>query len=112
MRKPHAQTLLKWLRDNGMRLGALTDHDTRCLLAAVQIAEVWICSSDREPIAEAFARVVMQMQDSTKYLAFHCVAHVADWCHRGQLWRESGLPFSVLENRPECTFGPQKAPHA
>jgi hypothetical protein len=106
--KPPAQTILRWLRDNGLKLGALTSHDTRALLAAAQIAELWISADygNRPKCASAFRSVVEQMQESTRILAFHAIAHVGDWCHRWQLWKEAELP---AVNGPECKFGPRRA---
>ena len=107
--KPAAQTIFPWLRENGMRLGALTDHDAKALLAAVQVAELWLRGdhANRELSAVAFRNVVMQMQDSTRYLAFHAIAHVGDWCHRWELWRAAGLAAPV--GCPECKYGPRRA---
>lgn len=109
MKKPPAQTILRWLKENGIRLGALTSHDTAALLAAVQVADLWIRGDygNRKFSEKAFHGVVMQMQDSTKFLAFHAIAHVGDWCHRWELWRAAELPETVLAHVPECAFGPR-----
>lgn len=110
MKKPAAQTVLKWLRENGIPLGALTSHDTAALFAAVQIAELWARgdADNQHGAAAAFQLVVCQMQTHTRYMAFHAVAHVADWCHRGELWAQANLSFDWVIGRPECAFGPGK----
>ena len=110
MRKPPAQTIFRWLRDNEMRLGGLTDHDASALLAAVQVAELWIRgdAENREKSAAAFGEVVGQMQPQMRYLAFHAIAHVGDWCHRWELWMAAGLLAQDLQNVPECAFGPKR----
>ena len=106
--KPKAQTILKWLKDNGIPLGALTSHDASALLAAVQVAELWIRGDygNRKFSEVAFRSVVEQMQESTQYMAFHAIAHVGDWCHRWELWRNAELSQEVLKHVPECKFGP------
>lgn len=112
MNKPKAQTVLKWLRENGIPLGALTSHDTAALLAATQIADLWVRGDygNRILSAAAFRSVVMQMQDSTRFMAFHAIAHCGDWCHRWELWRASGLSPGNIEYMPECKCGPEKLP--
>lgn len=109
MIKPPAQTVIKWLRENGIPLGALTSHDTAALLAATQIAELWVRGDYGHRInsAAAFQLVVQQMQPKTQFMAFHAIAHVADWCHRWELWKQAELPKDVLEHVPECKFGPR-----
>jgi hypothetical protein len=105
--KPAAATILTWLRNNDMSLGALTSHDTAALLAATQIAELWIRGDygNRKSSAVAFSNVVMQMQEGTRFLAFHAIAHVGDWCHRWELWQQAGLSKPI---GPECKYGPRR----
>jgi hypothetical protein len=112
MNKPHAQTVLKWLKENGIKLGALTSHDTAALLASVQIAELWIRGDygNRKRSEVAFKAIVEQMQPQTQFMAFHAIAHPSDWCYRWELWRNAGLSQDVLKNVPECAFGPRKEP--
>lgn len=109
--QPPAATILKWLRENGIPLGALTSHDASALLTAVQLAELWVRGDHgSQKLSEvAFKNVVIQMQDTTQFMAFHAIAHVGDWCHRWELWRKAGLSSEVLEHVPECKFGPKKA---
>lgn len=106
--KPAAATIAIWLKNNlGPRcLAPLTSHDYAALLAAVQIVELWARGdyAHRRGAAQAFALVVRQMQENSWYLAYHSVAHVADWGHRGQLWAEAGMPSIRV---PVCKFGPQ-----
>ncbi len=91
--KPPCQTLPKWLKENlGPRcLAPLTSTDSRALLAAVQIVELY--AVERRPeVLEAFARIVGCMQKSCWSLAYHAIAHVMDWSDRSRLWRAAGLP--------------------
>lgn len=109
--KSFCQSIFPWLK---MQLGPrclapLTSHDYAALQAAVQIAALWARGdcAHRRASAQAFGLCVRQMQEHVWHFAFHSVAHVADWSHRWQLWREAGLP----EIRPPCCkFGPQPAP--
>jgi hypothetical protein len=112
MKKAAAQTILPWLKHNGIPLGALTHHDVAALFAAVQIAELWIRGDyDYRNLSRvAFYSVVMQMQESTRHMAFHAIAHVGDWCHRPELWYEAGLSI-LASGYPECTFAPRRAAH-
>jgi hypothetical protein len=108
MRNPPSPAIIRWLRDNGMSLGVLTHHDTTALLAATQIAALWMHGGDREAIATAFRNVVLEMQPHARYLAYHAIAHVGDWHNRPQLWHAAQLPQEDLLGRPECKFGPRK----
>lgn len=113
--KPAAATVLSWLKGNGIGLGALTSHDTACLLAAVQIAAVWIRgdSDSKDSASAAFKNIVEQMQPRTRFMAFHAIAHVGEWSHRWALWMDAGLLAHDLQNVPECKFGPSgKNPEA
>jgi hypothetical protein len=107
--KVPAQSIASWLKANlGPRcLAPCTSTDIRALRAAVQIADLWLNSDDRESIAKAFGCVVRDMQDSCWHLAYHATAHVGDWSHRGQLWVQAGLPVIRV---PACKFGPQPQP--
>jgi hypothetical protein len=112
-KRPYAATVYAWLKANlGPRcLAPLTSHDAAALLAAVQIADLWARGdyANRQGAALAFGLCVRQMQESTWHLAFHCVAHVADWSHRSELWRDAELPPIRV---PFCKFGPQPRPTA
>jgi hypothetical protein len=83
-------------------------QDVAALEAAVQIANLWIRGDfdSRTLSARAFGDVVMQIQETTRYMAFHSIAHVGDWCHRRELWRDAGLPAPL--GCPECKFGPRR----
>ncbi len=100
--------ILKWLRENEIPLGALTSHDTTCLLASVEIAGVWTRGdlTNRRDAARAFKLIVQQMQVTTQFMSYHGTAMVADWSHRQELWMESGLSKDVLVNKPDCKFAP------
>lgn len=105
MSKPRtvSETILPWLRVNLGKgcLGALTGTDARALRASIQIMELY--SYHREPeILSAFGLVVAAMQPSTRYLAFHGIAHVMDWTDRIPLWRAAGL--APIENPGKCAY--------
>ena len=107
MNKPPSVTVLKWLRDNGHNLGALTSQDTRALLASVQLVPLWY--QGKTEIAAAWGTIVREMQPQCRQYSFHAVAHVYDWGHRAQLWREAGFdepprPLHV------CKIGPSGFP--
>lgn len=102
-----AETVLKWLKLNGVNLGALSDHDRACLRALVEIAAVWVRGdvNGRGQAANAFGFVLVQMQMPNWWLAFHVVAHVGDWSHRCELWKQCKLPWiriNGLSGGPEC----------
>ncbi len=101
--KPPSVTVLPWLRANLGKgcLAPLTSTDTRALRAAVQIIDLY--AYNRHPnVLRAFAAIVLQMQESTRELAYHGIAHVMCWSNRAQLWQEAGLP--PLSNIRHCEF--------
>lgn len=110
--KPHAATILKWLKDNGHRLGGLTSHDTRALLASVQIVALWDGSPLPSDIAKAWGAVVRQMQPAMQQMAFHGVAHVYDWGLRFSMWRAAEMPGVMPSPCYRCKFGPQHSAEA
>lgn len=104
MTTPLCKAVYPWLRSNlGKRcLAPLTSGDAYALAAAVHIVELW-GSCQKNSIASAFGAVVMEMQPSTRYLAFHSIAHVLDWSHRAELWHAAQLPALQY---PTCSFEP------
>ncbi len=92
--QPHAATILKWLRDNGQSLGALTGQDTRALQLCVSAMALYSsCDQEMESHAlSAFRGGVVAMQPSTRHLAYHAVAHVLDWPAREMIWRRAECP--------------------
>lgn len=108
MNKPASVTITRWLKANlGPRsLAGCTSHDTAALLAAVQVAELWLRGdhNNRKLAAQAFACCVRQMQEGLWHLPYHATAHMGDWSHRSQLWQAAGLPVIRV---PVCRFGPQ-----
>lgn len=85
-----------------MLLGALTHTDGRALRAAVQVAELWCYDRSNPSLAKAFAVCVQQMQPSTRYLAYHAIAHVGNWEDRAVLFIMGELEQPV--GCPECKF--------
>lgn len=106
--KPPCATILQWLRYNKIPLGALTGHDVAALMASTQTAALWAKgdSENREKSAVAFANCVSQMQPHTQFIAYHAIAHCADWSHRSELWLEAGLTLPT--NVPDCEFSPRE----
>ena len=103
--EPTCKCLLKWLKLNGLSIGALTGTDSRALAAAVHILELYyVSSSDEAATLEAFRIVVMKMQPSTRQLAYHAIAHLAEWHNRAEIWVRAGLP--VLERVSGCEGEP------
>lgn len=90
---PLCHALRRWLRLNlGPRcLAPLTGTDSRALDAAAHIIAQYANSGDRRAVL-AFGHVVMCMQPSTRYLAYHAIAHVMDWPDRARVWALAGLP--------------------
>lgn len=105
--RPTAQTVVKWLRDNGQPLGGLTGCDAQALRAAVQIVELYAYTRG-DDLAQAFGTVVRQMQPEMRFLAYHSIAHVLDWRDRARVWAQAGL--EPLGSIPECTYGPRQMP--
>jgi len=104
--QPLAKSVFPWLKANlGPKcLCVLTGQDEKALAAAVQLVPVWCNSDDRAAIAPAFRLIVEQMQPQSRELAFHAIAHAADWGHRYELWSEAGLPG--IDRLRVCAFGP------
>lgn len=108
--KPVAATILKWLRDNGHSLGILTSQDSRGLLASVQIVPLWgPYEANSKDIAAAWGACVREMQPGAQQLAFHAVAHVANWDTRFQLWRAAGF-HGLPQPCCRCKYEPRNEP--
>lgn len=82
-------------------LAGLTGTDARALLASVQIVELWTINNSIFCL-EAWGQVVVQMQESTRHLAYHAVAQVANWEDRRKFWP---LAFGPLPTG-RCRFEP------
>lgn len=95
--KPVCQDVLSWLRANlgAAALGALTGTDHRALAAAVHIVTLYTYSGDDRAL-QALGPVVRVMQERTRYLAYHAIAHVMDWDDRARVWQLAQLPAPVL----------------
>lgn len=102
-----SQRILKWLRANKIPLGALTSHDTAALLAATEIANLWVCGGRwQAESAEAFELIVNQMQVKTQFMAYHAIAMVGDWHMRSELWTQAHLPIDIIKHAPKCEAAP------
>lgn len=104
--KTPAQTVGPWLKANGMYLGALTGQDWAALRAAAECMGLYARSDDTGEAQSliAFKACVLAMQPSTRYLAFHAIAHLLDWGDRWTIWRRCGL--AIPDTLPECKYGP------
>lgn len=103
--KPKCESLLDFLRGNlGKRcLAPLTGTDARALAAAVHIVELYAC--DRNPdILKCFGEVVLRMQRSTRWFAYHAIAHSIEWTDRAPVWSLAGL--GEPPDCPRCAFEP------
>lgn len=91
--KPVCQALSAWLNANFGKgwSAALTGTDARALPAAVHIVELMSIAGTSASLAKAFGFVVETMQPSTRYLAYHAIAHVLDWSDRDRIWDAADL---------------------
>lgn len=91
--KLHAITLIPWLRANlGKRvLAPMAGADMPALLAAVQLINLYAETHDTT-LLHALPDIVLNMQESTRELAYHAIAHVMDWPDRARIWSLVGLP--------------------
>lgn len=113
MKTQPAATLLKWLKDNGHKLGALTSGDVDALLASVQLVTVWARGAGEhdEQIAKTWGVLVSMMQPQCRQWAFHGVAHVLDWNDRYVMWAEAfGDEAPLPSPCYRCTYEPQPRP--
>jgi hypothetical protein len=85
--------LYTWLRGNLGRsaLGALTGTDDKALSAAVHILRLYAYNGHASAL-EAFRLVVLEMQPTTRELAYHAIAYVSEWHFRPNWWYVAGLP--------------------
>lgn len=105
MNKPHCQTVIPWLKVNlGKKcLAPLTSTDTKALMAAVQIVELYAYDCHRD-VLQAFGDVVLRMQPHCRELAYHAIAHVRDWPDRAEMWAAADLPG--IDRPRVCAFEP------
>lgn len=110
--KPYSATIGPWLTANVGKgwSAALTGQDWPALKAVVEIVNAWTSSDSdgRQQCVIAFKAMVLTMQPGCRYLAFHAIAHVADWSHRWQLWREAGLADEHVIGKPSCKYSPER----
>ena len=99
--------ILAWLRANlgKSALGGLTSTDTHALVTSVGLSNLISYATAPAELFAAYAAIVSQMQESTRWLAFHAIACELDWSHREMIWCQAGL--SLPTNRPECLHGPR-----
>lgn len=103
--KPVSLTVFPWLWANlGKTCTAgLTGTDTRALIAAVHVIELYSVDPIRA-VAQAFGVIVSRMQPEFQPLAYHAIAHVMDWNHRAEIWALTGL--DLPRHLPSCVNEP------
>lgn len=84
---------IDWLRENLGReaTAAMTGTDIRALVACYHIL-VLHAYTRSETVLVAYQAVVVEMQPSTRYMAYHLIAMVLDWSDRPVVWTQAGLP--------------------
>lgn len=84
---------IDWLRDNLGReaTASLTGTDTRALAACHSILHLY-ASTWSVAVLVAYRAVVVEMQPTTRYMAYHLIAMVLDWSDRPVVWTQAGLP--------------------
>ena len=108
--------ILKWLRANlGRRaVAALTHHDMDALFASVAMTPLVSHAGSANELFKGYHAVVMQMQEHTRWLAYHTIAMELDWGHRDMIWMMAetvtGIPFyeQGFNRRPamKCAWEP------
>lgn len=89
--------LLKWLRANLGKgcTACCTGHDAKAIAAAVAIVNLYGYDIYRNAAAiKAFYTVVICMQHSSRFLAYHSIAMILDWPDRQRLWDAANLPVA------------------
>lgn len=99
-------TIRPWLKANlgPSALAPLTGQDSRALSVAVQALSLYSSCDYRAEVRalSAFHSAVMCMQESTRVLAYHSIAHLLNWSDRPIIWERAGL--ARLENVGRCKF--------
>jgi hypothetical protein len=101
--KPTCAEARDWLKLNlgSKALAPLTGTDFRALDAAAHIIELWAVSGE-DRVLEAYRAVVLEMQPSTRFFAFHVVAYCCEWSTRAKVWAIADLPADDLIGIPRC----------
>lgn len=106
---PACTALRTWLIANLGRgaTAALTGTDYMALAAAVHVLELMTTAGRTHRLIDAFRGIVLEMQPSTRYFAYHAIAHVMDWHDRETLWEQAGFLWLPNARFPECEHAPQ-----
>ncbi len=103
--KVPAVTIIPWLRENLGReaLAPLTSQDTTALRAAVSIIDLIAYQNHPRDLQQSFLACVLRMQEHTRHLAYHAIAHVLDWQERQRIWSACGLtpPATRCKHEPK-----------
>lgn len=97
--------ILKWLQANCGKscIGALTSTDVYALVTSVNLTNLISYESAPDELFAAYRAIVMQMQQQTRWMAYHAIAMELDWSHRNMIWTNADLPDG---DKPahKCTF--------
>lgn len=104
---PKCVELRSWLKANlgSNCLAPLTGTDDLALSAATHVLDLYQRGDGSPSLLQAFGVVVSSMQPSTREMAYHAIAYIAQWSCREQIWKEAGLP-KILTPRV-CRFEPK-----
>lgn len=102
--------ILRWLRANCGKhcLAPLTSTDVYALVTSVGLVNLIAYESAPKELFVAYRTIVMQMQQHTRYLAYHAIACELDWGHRAMIWRVADLPVGDKPSR-RAEFEPREA---
>jgi hypothetical protein len=93
--------ILKWLQANLGRhcTAPLTSTDCYALVTSVNLCNLIYHPSAPPQLFTAYGYIVRQMQQHTRWLAYHAIACELDWSHRDMIWRLADLPAG---DKPKC----------
>ncbi len=99
--------ILKWLRANCGKTccAGLTSTDVFALVTSVGLCNLIGYESAPLELFAAYRSIVLQMQPSTRWLAYHAIAIELDWSHRGMIWAHAVLPEDDKPAR-KCAWEP------
>ncbi len=101
-RKGPVPECLRWLKENGHELGALTGQDRTALLAIAHCWELYAKGDEGGARAAGMAARVLvgAMQPHTRPLAKELIAFALDWGDRDRVWTELVAGRATMGNAP------------
>ena len=108
---PAGAKIIPWLRCNlpVWFLGMLTGTDKDALEAAAGLLTLYQRTRNPEVLA-GFKTCVLVMQPKAREMAYHAIAHVAEWETREQWWGRAGLwehSSFTADNVVPCKYAPE-----